>query len=76
MIFKIKIFLRTLEWADMELSDIIRAVIIMGASGPSAQIMSEQITSNKVAEQLDNRDFSWLPFSLQTAKSSSDSSKF
>ena len=62
---------KTLEWADTKWLD-----IIMGASGPSAQIMSEQITSNKVAEQLDNRDFSWLPFSLQTAKSSSDSSKF
>lgn len=32
----------------MKWSDIIRADIIMGATGPSAQIMSDQITSDKV----------------------------
>ena len=32
----------------MKWSDIIWADIIMSASGPSAQIMSEQITSDKV----------------------------
>ena len=33
----------------MKWSDIIRADIIMGATGPSAQIMSDQITSDKVS---------------------------
>ena len=32
----------------MKWSDIIRADIIMSATGPSAQIMSDQITSDKV----------------------------
>ena len=34
----------------MKWSDIIWADIIMSASGPSAQIMSEQITSDKVPQ--------------------------
>ena len=39
MIFKIKIFKRILEWADMKLSGIIGFDINKGASGPNAQIM-------------------------------------
>ena len=38
----------------MKLSDIIRADIIVGASGSSAQIMADQITSNKVDLTADN----------------------
>ena len=36
----------------MKWSDIIRADVIMGATGPSAQIMSDQITSDKVGKYL------------------------
>jgi hypothetical protein len=42
------------------LSDIIRADIIMGATGPSAQIMSDQITSDKV-DNFERLSFAELP---------------
>ena len=45
---KNKIFQRTFEWVEMKWSKIIRADIMISASGPSAQIMTDQITSDKV----------------------------